>query len=42
LDFGGAVKKLAVVARHIVEDGEELFHPIDLDAILEGRRAAGE
>ena len=25
-----------------VEDEEELFHPIDLDAILEGRRAAGE
>ena len=24
------------------EDEEELFHPIDLDAILEGRRAAGE
>ncbi|WP_256690879.1 hypothetical protein [Actinomyces oris] len=25
-----------------VEDEEELFHPIDLDAILEGRHAAGE
>ena len=25
-----------------VEDEEELFHPIDLDAILEGRRVAGE
>ena len=25
-----------------VEDEEELFHPIDLDAVLEGRRAAGE
>ena len=25
-----------------VEDEGELFHPIDLDAILEGRRAAGE
>ena len=25
-----------------VEDEEEFFHPIDLDAILEGRRAAGE
>ena len=25
-----------------VEDEEELFHPIDLDAILEGRRAASE
>ena len=25
-----------------VEDEEELFHPIDLDTILEGRRAAGE
>ena len=25
-----------------VEDEEELFQPIDLDAILEGRRAAGE
>jgi len=25
-----------------VEDEEELFPPIDLDAILEGRRAAGE
>ena len=25
-----------------VEDEEGLFHPIDLDAILEGRRAAGE
>ena len=25
-----------------VEDEEELVHPIDLDAILEGRRAAGE
>jgi len=26
----------------VEDDEEELFHPIDLDAILEGRRAAGE
>nr|WP_256701485.1 hypothetical protein [Actinomyces naeslundii] len=32
----------AYVPAPVEDDEEELFHPIDLDAILEGRRAAGE
>ena len=32
----------AYVPAPVEDDEEELFHPIDLDAILEGRHAAGE
>ena len=32
----------AYIPAPVEDDEEELFHPIDLDAILEGRRAAGE